>query len=119
VDEGILDKIFSAASGVWALVAMAAVALFKSWPLVMDRMNERRRDAASEKASDWDRIRVERNELRCLLRECERERVEWHRRAVQAEATLQGYGDALQKAQEIVATERLIDAKKAKKENGE
>jgi hypothetical protein len=89
---------------------MAALALFKAWPLILERVNERRRDDATAKAGDWERIRAERNELRCLLRECERERSDLLRRAITAEATLLGMGDANQKAQRIVSTERQIDA---------
>lgn len=110
--EGFLDKVFSAASGVWALVCMAALALFKAWPLILERLNERKRDIAVEKAGDWERIRVERNELRCLLRECERERVEWQRRAITAEATLQGFGEARQQAAAVVAADRWEQAQK-------
>lgn len=109
-EDTLLDKIFSSASGVWAIVCMVAVGLFKAWPLVMERANERRRDSAAEKAGDWERIRAERNELRALLRECEKERVEWQARAVTAEATLLGLGTARQQAQQIVSVERQIDA---------
>lgn len=112
VEEGALDRIFSVASGVWAVVCLAAVALFRAWPLILERINERRRDDHTAKAGDWERIRAERNELRCLLRECERERSDLLRRAVQAEATLQGYGEALQQAQNVVSAERLLDAAK-------
>lgn len=95
MDDSAFSKIFSAAAGVWALVAMASVALFRAWPLIMARLNERRRDNAAEKAGDWDRIRSERDVAReeCdLVRdrwaECERISNERLGRAVIAEATL-------------------------------
>jgi hypothetical protein len=109
LDDNILGKIFSAAAGVWTMVAMVAVALFKAWPGIMERTNERRRDAATEKAGDWDRLRVERDRLRELLTQCERERLEWQGRAVIAEATLLGLGTARQQLAVIEAKERLID----------
>ena len=112
MDESVFDRIFSAAAGVWALAAMAFVALFKAWPGIMERINERRRDAAAEKDGDWQRLRTERDSYRSLLSTCEKERIEWMRRAITAEATLQGYGDAEQHAAEIVAIERLKDRRK-------
>jgi hypothetical protein len=112
-DDGLLGKIFSAAAGVWALVAMAAVALFKSWPHIMGRFNERYRDVAAEKAGDWERIRHERDvarEERDLVRDrwaqCEADKNMWMARAVKAEATLDGLGEARQEAQRIVSAER-------------
>ncbi len=112
MDEGVFNKIFSAAAGVWAMALMAAVALFKAWPHILGRFNERARDSAVEKAGDWERLRDERDRLRGLLAECDKEKGEWMRRAITAEATLQGYGNALQQASTIVAAERLIDAQK-------
>lgn len=107
VDDGTLGKIFSAAAGVWALVAMGAVALFKAWPHILGRFNERRRDIAEEKADDWDRLRKERDRIRELLTLCEKERGEWMGRAIRAEATLQGYGEARQRQAIEEATKRL------------
>ena len=120
MDEGsVFNRIFSAAAGVWALVAMGAVALFKSWPLIMGRFNERARDVAAEKAGDWERIRSERDHAReeCdLVRdrwaECEADKNEWMRRALKAEAFNEGIGEARQEAQRIVSREREADAKK-------
>lgn len=116
VEDGLLGKIFSAAAGVWALVAMAAVALFRAWPLILERVNERRRDAATEKSGDWDRIRAERDRYHDLLIESEADKIRWMERAITAEATLQGRGDARQEAARIVAIERTLDA--AKKNGG-
>ena len=96
LDDGTLGKIFNAATGVWTLVAMAAVALFRAWPHILGKINERRRDSADEKAGDWERIRKERDRLRDLLAHCDKEKGDWMRRAITAEATLQGYGEARQ-----------------------
>lgn len=103
---------------------MAAVALFKAWPAIMARLNERHRDLASEKAGDWDRIRSERDvasEERDLVRdrlaECEAEKLKWMARAVTAEAAAMGLGIGLNEASAILAVERLTDA--AKKGGGD
>lgn len=125
MDETIFNKIFSAASGVWALVAMAAVALFRAWPSIMERINERRRDNAVEKAGDWSRLRdeVERLSLRIValekkIREYESDIERWRVRALYAEAEViryeayhQGEGDAKQAAQNILSAERTKDKK--------
>lgn len=95
MDNGALDKIFSVATAAWAALCLNAVALFKVWPAIMQRLNERHRDIAAERASDWERIRSERDvarEERDLVRdrwaECERISNERLGRAVIAEATL-------------------------------
>lgn len=97
------DRIFSAATGIWTLVCMAAVALFKAWPHILGRFNERYRDREAAESADWERIRAERDvarEERDLVRDrwaqCEAERIEWMGRAVRAEAIIQGYGEAKQ-----------------------
>lgn len=116
MDDGVFAKIFNAATGVWALVCMAAVALFRAWPHILGRFNERQRDAAAEKAGDWERIRHERDvarEERDLVRdrwaECEAEKNEWMARAVKAEATLQGWSEARQKLAIEDATRRVSE----------
>lgn len=114
VDEGAFGQIFNPATGVWALVAMAAVTLFRVWPLIMARFNERSRDVVAEKAGDWTRLREENERLHHQLADCEKMRIEWMRRAITAEATLQGYGDAHQRAQEMLSTERLENNHKKK-----
>lgn len=111
-DGDSLGQIFNPATGVWALVAMAAVTLFKVWPFILERLNEHHRDTVAEKAGDWTRLRDENERLHLQLAECEKVRVEWMRRAITAEATLQGYGNAIQQAQVIVSAERLVEVKK-------
>jgi len=120
MDE-LLGKIFNAATGVWAIFCAIVVALFKAWPAVMGRLNERRRDMAAEEASDWERLRSERDRLRGLLEgtdsllaardakiaQLQQEKVELLSRAIQAEATLQGYGEARQRLAVEEAAKRL------------
>lgn len=95
MDSGALDKIFSVATAAWAALCLNAVALFKAWPSIMGRLNERQRDIVFERERDWERIRSERDvarEERDLVRdrwaECERISHERLGRAVIAEATL-------------------------------
>lgn len=122
MDESLFDKIFSAASGVWALVCMGAVALFKGWPHIMARVNERLRDKESEKNGDWARLRdeIKRLDERCdhlqhEVDDCRRREGEWMARAIKAEAASEGVGDARQAAQRIVSAERQVDAAKRDK----
>ena len=115
MDDGLFDKLFSVASAIWALVCVNSLALYKGWPAIMARLNERRRDVAAEKAGDWDRIRSERDvarEERDLVRDrladCERDRLEWMARAVKAEATLQGWGEGRQRLAIEEAAKRIV-----------
>lgn len=127
-DNDVLGKLFSAAAGVWAIFLALLVAIFKAWPAVMGRQNERKRDTDSEKARDWERLRAEidRKDARIANREkllaerddendaLQKENIALLARAVTAESALQGIGHARQEAAAIVAVERLSDA--AKKE---
>lgn len=72
--------------------------------------NERMRDKSMEKAGDLDRIVSERNRYHDLLIKCQVERSEWMRRAITAEATLQGYGELRQIRAIAEATKRLPPA---------
>jgi hypothetical protein len=116
MDDGILSKIFSAAAGVWAMAAMAFVALFRAWPLIMEKINERKRDQHGERSGDWSRLRaeIERLDGRCdhlqtEVDECREREGEWMKRAIAAEAALLGKGHAQQEAQMIVSKERTKD----------
>lgn len=102
----------------WAAFCAIVVHWWKS-------RNERLRDTASEKAADWERLRAERDharddaeKLRAMLTECERISIERLGRAITAEATLQGYGDAIQRAQTLLSAERLIEHKKPSGDGG-
>lgn len=112
--DDIFGKIFSATAGVWAIFLVNVVAAWKIVPALLERINERRRDAAAAEASDWERIRAERNDAReerdrihTLWIKCEEEMMEWKSRAITAEATLQGYGEARQKLAVEEAAKRL------------
>lgn len=120
-DDGLLGKIFSATAAAWTFVLMAAVALFKAWPNIMGRFNERRRDDATAKAEDWHRLRAEIDRLHASIANRERlldesdnekdalrrENIALLERAVKAEATLQGYGEARQRQAVEDAIKRL------------
>ena len=103
---------------------MLAVRLFHTWPNVMERLNERKRDAAAEEAGDWERIRADRDFWHDRALEYQRElaeeraaKIEYMARAVTAEAHLEGRGRARQEAATIVAIERLVD--RGKQGNGD
>lgn len=119
MDE-LLGKIFTTATAAWVAVAMLAVRLFHTWPLVMARVNERLRDKETEKNGEWSRLHSEINRLieriaaieeRCdhlqkEVDECREREGEWMRRAIAAEAASEGIGEARQEAQRIVSAER-------------
>lgn len=109
-----LGKIFSAAAGLWALVLVNAVALYRAWPNIMARINERHRDREAEKSGDWSRLRAEIKRLdeRCdhlqtAVDECREREADWMHRAIASEAAHLGEGEARQEASRIVAVERL------------
>lgn len=109
-DNDLLGKIFSAAAGVWAIFLALVVAIFKAWPAIMARQNERKRDSATEKAGDWERLRAEIERLHVAIANRERllaerddenaalqrQNIELLGRAVTAEAALMGMGVARQ-----------------------
>lgn len=116
VDNDALGKLFSWATAAWGALLLNAVALFKAWPNIMARINERRRDSAAERADDWQRLRAERDRLQQMLTVCETARIEWQARAVTAEATLLGMGMARQRVQEVEAAKRLTRSNDPKSE---
>lgn len=125
MDEGIFNKIFSAATGVWTLVLMAAVALFKAWPHVLGRFNERYRDKLAEEAGDWERIRAERDvarEERDLVRdrwaECQAELAAERAAHMELKAYHDGLGAARNEAQRILSEEREAAKKRHAEGNG-
>ena len=101
--ESLFDKLYSTATFAAAILAANLVALFKVWPLIKERINERHRDAATEKAGDWSRLRAEINRLdeRCdhlqsEVDSCREREGEWMHRALEAEAIVQGFGEVRQ-----------------------
>lgn len=118
--DDFIGRLTSWTTALWTFVAINAVALFRAWPAIMGRVNERARDSAAEKASDWSRLRDEIGRLsnrvkdledRCEryeadLIECHRERDEAIAAKLRAEAILQGRGEVRQEVQ-------LLDSKRA------
>lgn len=107
-------KIFNWSAAAWAAALANAVALWKAWPSIMERLNERHRDRATEKSGDWSRLRAEITRLddRCdhlqiEVDECREREGAWMHRAIAAEATHLGEGRANQEAQRIVSAERI------------
>lgn len=122
--DGLADKlsgIFTVPVAAWTFVGMVAAAWFRTRPKIMAMLNERRRDSAEEKGSDWDRRTAEIERLHALLANREKlladrdvenellrqENAELRRAKVTAEATLQGYGEARQRQAIDEAAKRL------------
>lgn len=122
VDAQALDQVFSWEVFLAVIAAINGVLAWRVWPAIpeiMGRINDRRRDhhAASERLQDRLEARVTKLEARCdaveaELAECHRERDEWRSRAVAAEAVMLGEGEAKQKAQRFLSTEREADRQK-------
>lgn len=120
VDFQALSQLLSVETGVWSLVAIAAVVAFRIWAIIPDfmaKLNERRRDRGEAGDRHQARLeaRIEKLEKRCDtleedLVECHRERDDWRSKAIAAEAFLSGEGHARQVGQVIVSTEREADA---------
>lgn len=112
------SRFFSVEFGVYLIALMNFVALWRAWPFIMERINERRRDDVSERERDVQLIRDERDRLRARLDVCERETAACLKRAITAEAQLLGIGMGRQEAATIVAVERLTGAKKRDDKGG-
>lgn len=117
--DSIFDRLYSSTTFLAAIFAANVVALFKAWPLIMARINERHRDKEAGKSGDWSRLRAEISRLdeRCdhLQREvdeCREREGEWMKRAIAAEAYQIGRGDAAQ-------TVTIIESRKRISENGD
>ena len=124
MDE-IFGKIFNAATGVWALVCMVAVAIFKAWPAIMGRINEGRRDRVAEEAGDWGRLREENVRLHLLLDQRDQriavlleQNFELQGRAVIAEAQIVARDKVERKATILPAAEGVVDAATKRDGNG-
>lgn len=122
-DEGFLRFLLSPATPLYVLAALAAIGISRILPNIMARINERRRDTATEKANDWTRLReeVERLDARCQRLEeseekCHRELAEALGRIAQVEGWQAGQGDVRQAAAlaaaEVRATARNAEGKK-------
>lgn len=127
---GNVGQLFSVELGVFIIAAINLVALFKVWPLWMARLNERRRDVAAERNSDWghmqelhallaeevkrlsDRLKAveaENDECRQNLARVRDELAEERAARVNFQAYLEGRGQADQHAQLILSDERRKD----------
>lgn len=111
------------ATPLW-IFALATVAMFfKTYPLIVARLTERKVAEDGIAGNQWKRFqdeierlakRVEVLEGRCRelqheVEECHRERAEERAGRLAAEAQLVGRGNAQQEAAGIVAAERLAD----------
>jgi hypothetical protein len=113
---------------------MAAVALFRAWPLIMARINERHRDRVAEETADWTRthelqtmlvdeikrlgerlkaVEIENEECRKNLADMRDELAIERAERMKFQRLLQANGEIRQAAQAIVSTER-----EAKKRDG-
>ncbi len=102
------------ATPLWVVALAAMVALFKSWPAIMAKVNEARRDSEAAKAGDWTRLRgeIDRLDERCAQieereQECQRQLTDALHRIGELEGYNLGVGKANQEAAGIVAAERL------------
>lgn len=103
VDTDAVRQIFSVESAAWTATAILFLLVARLWngtPAVLDRWLAFRTARAAEKAADWTRLREEINRLNAWCHElqeavddCRHREAEWMNRAIQAEATLQGYGE--------------------------
>lgn len=103
-----------------AIAATLIVTVVRAWPAIMAKVNEARRDRANIRTSELERMdaRMQRLEDRCealeaAVRECEKREAEWRRRAVTAEAALQGQGEVRQAGAVAAAEARIDEAVKA------
>jgi len=124
LDRLALSQMFSTTSAAWVAVFILALFVARLWsgaPAVLDKWLAWRAAKAAERSAYWDRLLQEIGRLddRCdhLQKEvdaCREREGEWMARATAADAYQLGEGEALQKAQRIVSTERQIDADKKK-----
>lgn len=123
VDLNALNAIFSVRNGVWSLVMLSVITLWRGWPhipAIISAMAARRQAIAVEKAADWTRIRDEAKHyadeahryaarldaVEQKVRECEERELAWMRRAIDAEGKLQNEGRLKQELAKIQAADR-------------
>lgn len=113
---------YLAVAPLWLVALIYGIRSFKDWPGIMERWNERRRDAAQIEADHYARLdaRSQRLEERCdrlevSEEECRRELSAAKGRIAELEGYNIGRGSAQQEAAGIVAVERLADRKKEDK----
>ena len=115
---------------VWVATLILLVQAVRTSPMWMERWLQARQHKRDAKDQDWTRRgdeiarlaeRVNTLETRCgtLEREVEKYREDslyWKDRAITAEATLQGGGDAMNRAQMMLSSDRIEDAARKKRE---
>lgn len=123
VDWQAINAIISTRNGVWTLVALTIMAIWRGWtglPALMAQWTARRQAMAAEKAADWERLREEVKRLAgrvdtlaTKVEECEAREAEWRNRAITAETDLtreravqDGMGIANQRAAAAMAADR-------------
>lgn len=123
--EGLLGKILdwlrtASPAAIFGLLVINLTALFKYWGPIMARRNERLRDIELSKTGDWERLRAEITRLdgRCdhlqgEVDECREREGKWMERAIAAEATLLGRGEARQEITILESSKRLEGDKDA------
>lgn len=106
-DDAALSQIFSATTGVWALVSVVLVALIKAWPAIQDKVNQARLTRASIDDGAYKRMddRIRRLEIR--EEECQIQLSDALRRIAAMEGYNAGLGRAHQEAAGVVALDRL------------
>ena len=116
MDEA-LSKIFNAATGVWAIFCAIVVALFKAWPAIMGRFNERRRDQAAEEEGDWIRLREEIARLHAIIEQrdekiavLQQQNFDLQARAMTAEAEIVARDKVAQRLTVLPGAEGVADA---------
>lgn len=125
VDVQAAGEVFSVEVALWLMAIFNGVIAWRFWPVIpeiMSRINERRRDrqSAADRLQDRLEARVvkleeQRDALEAELLEAHKERDEWRSRAIASEAVMLGEGEAMQKAQRILSTERQADRNKEPK----
>lgn len=137
VDAVALREVFSLTSGIWTMVAILALGVWRMWnglPAVMAQWIAWRQQKQAEqlaklqatedaKSADWSRLRDEVARLAGRIEylegkvaECEHDRMHWMERAIHAESVLLGVGEVRQAAATAMAEVRLDAAEKAKAE---
>ena len=115
----------------WVATLILLVQSIRTSPAWMERWLQARQDRRAEKDQDWTRRgdeitrlaeRVSTLEAKCSVleqevEECREVQLYWKGRAITAEATLQGEGDAMNRAQLMLSSDRVEDdaEKKRKK----
>lgn len=94
------------ATPLWVAALIALIALVRSWPAIMAKVNEARRDSAQIADSLLDRLERRVKVLEDENEECHKSLANAERRLAALEGYNDGQGQARQEAAGIVAVER-------------